>query len=116
MPKQLTLPFMDEMDRQEQERRKSEAHQSKRANAIATLRSIVCQYPLTDYERRVIPKGVRPKRFVIGWECENCPYATQDHSLDNKFGIDYTNPRGPSIPCVCLKDYYEKGYGDEDHA
>ncbi|GAI95504.1 unnamed protein product, partial [marine sediment metagenome] len=53
-------------------------------------------------------------RFVISWECEVCPYDTQDHSLGTKFGLDTTNPRGVSVPLVCLKDYYEKGYGDKD--
>ena len=108
MPEQLTLPFIAQMDRQTAEARETEAARSKRANAIAILRASVRQYPLTDYERGVIPKGVRPARFVIGWECEICSYATRDHSLDNKFGLDTTNPRGVSVPLVCLKDYYEK--------
>ena len=111
MPEQLTLPFIHEIDRQAAEAREVEARRMKRANTIAILRASVQQYPLTDYERGVIPKGVRPARFVISWECEVCPYATQDHSLDNKFGLDTTNPRGVSVPLVCLKDYYEKGYG-----
>ena len=111
MPEQLVLPFIPEIDRQAAEAREVEARRSKRANDIVILRSIVKQCPLTDYERRVIPRGVRPKRFVISWECDLCPYATQDHSLDNKFGEDKTNPRGPTVPLVCLKDYYEKGYG-----
>ncbi len=114
MPEQLVLPFITELDRQTTEAREVEARRMKRANAIAILRATVQQYPLTDYERGVIPKGVRPARFVIGWECEVCPYATQDHSLDNKFGLDTTNPRHVSVPLVCLKDYYEKGYGDKD--
>ncbi len=114
--KQLVLPFIAEMDRQAQEAREAEARRMKRANAIALLRAHVRQHPLTDYERGVIPKGVRPARFVISWECEKCPYACEDHSLGNKFGIDYTSQWGPSVPCVCLKDYYEKGYGDKDHA
>jgi len=109
MPEQLTFAFVAEIDRQVEEAREVEARRMKRANAIAILRATVRQHPLTDYERRVIPRGVRPARFVISWECQKCPYAGEDHSLDNKFGIDYTNPRGPSIPCVCLKDYYEKG-------
>ncbi|MBA7713540.1 hypothetical protein ES703_122543 [subsurface metagenome] len=88
----------------------------KRANDIAILRATVRQHPLSDYERSVIPKGVRPARFVIDWECEVCPYAREDHSLGNKFGIDNSNPWGPSVPLICLKDYYEKGYGDKDHA
>lgn len=108
---QLVLPFIPEMDRQATEARKTEAAQSKRANAIATLRAHVQQYPMTEYERRVIPRGVRLSRFVINWECEACPYNTQDHSLENKFGLDTTNPRSVSVPLVCLKDYYEKGYG-----
>lgn len=112
MPEQLTLPFIAEMDQQAE----VEAQRMKRANAIAILRAIVQQHPLTDYERKVIPRGVRPARFVIRWECEVCPYACDDHSLGNKFGIDYSSQWGPSIPCVCLKDYYEKGYGDKDHA
>jgi len=116
MPEQLTLPFVAEMDRQAGEHAEVEQQRSRRANDIATLRSTVQQYPLTDYERRVIPKGVRPKRFVIGWECENCPYACEDHSLGNKFGIDYTDSWGPTVPCVCLKDYYKKGYGEESNA
>jgi len=107
---QLTLPFIAELDHQAAEARETEAARSKRANAIAILRTSVRQYPLTNYERGVIPKSVRPARFVIGWECEVCPYATQDHSLDNKFGLDTTNPRGVSVPLVCLKDYYERGY------
>jgi len=113
MPKQLVLPFIPEMDRQAEEARETEACRMKRANAIAILRATVRQYPLTDYERKVLPRGVRPARFVIRWECQKCPFACHDHSLGDKFGIDYTNPRGPSIPCVCLKDWYEKGY---DHA
>lgn len=108
MSKQQEFSFVAEMDRQAQEAREAEAHRMKRANAIAILRAHVQQYPLTDYERSVIPKGVRPARFVIIWECEQCPYACQDHGLGNKFGIDYSNPRGVSIPLVCLKDYYEK--------
>ncbi|GAI27951.1 unnamed protein product [marine sediment metagenome] len=111
MPEQLTLPFIPEIDRQAAEAREVEARRSKRANTIAILRSAVQQYPMTDHERQVVPKGVRLSRFVIGWECEVCPYACEDHSLGNKFGIDYTNHWGPSIPCVCLKDYYERGYG-----
>ena len=109
---QLLLPFIAEMDRQAEEARETETARSKRANAIAILRSTVRQYPMTDYERQVVPKGVRLSRFVIGWECEVCPYATQDHSLDTKFGLDTTNPRYVSVPLVCLKDYYKKGYGD----
>ena len=116
MSDQLTFSFVAELDRQAEEAREVEARRMKRANGIAILRAHVQQYPMTDYERGVIPKGVRLSRFVIDWECQKCPYACEDHSLDNKFGIDYTNPRGPSIPCVCLKDYYEKGYGDKDHA
>jgi len=112
---QLMLPFVAEMDRQAQEAREAKARQMKRANDIAILKAHVQQHPMTDYERQVIPKGVRLAKFVIGWECEKCPYACDDHSLDDKFGIDYTNPWGPTIPCVCLKDYYEKGYGDKDH-
>ncbi len=114
MPEQLVLPFIPEMDRQTTEAREVEARRMKRANDIAILRASVRQYPLTDYERGVIPKGVRPARFVISWECEVCPYDTQDHSLGTKFGLDTTNPRGVSVPLVCLKDYYEKGYGDKD--
>ena len=116
MPKQLTFSFVAEIDRQAQEAREAEARRMKRANAIAILRATVQQHPLTDYERQVVPKGVRLARFVICWECERCPYACKDHSLGNKFGIDYTNRWGPSIPCVCLKDYYEKVDGDNDHA
>ena len=112
MPEQLTLPFITEMDQQAAEEREAEARRMKRANTIAILRSAVQQYPMTDYERQVVPKRVRLSRFVIGWECEVCPYATQDHSLGNKFGLDTTNPRHVSVPLVCLKDYYEKGYGD----
>ena len=115
MPEQLVLPFIPELDRQAAEAREAEARRSKRANAIAILRSTVRQYPMTDHERQVVPKGVRLSRFVIGWECEVCPYATQDHSLDNKFGLDTTNPRSVSVPLICLKDYYNKGYGDKDH-
>ena len=107
---QLALPFITEMDRQATEAREAEAARSKRANAIAILRAHVQQYPMTDYERQVVPKGVRLSRFVIGWECEVCPYACEDHSLGNKFGLDTTNPRHMSVPLVCLKDYYEKGY------
>ncbi|MBA7547337.1 hypothetical protein ES705_39756 [subsurface metagenome] len=114
MPEQLVLPFIPEIDRQAAEAREVEARRSKRANAIAILRAHVQQYPMTEYERRVIPKGVRLSRFVIDWECEVCPYATQDHSLGNKFGLDTTNPRSVSVPLICLKDYYEKGYGYED--
>jgi len=110
MLEQLVLPFIPEMDRQAAEVREVEACRMKRANAIAILRATVRQYPMTDYERRVIPKGVRLSRFVIGWECEVCPYATEDHSLGNKFGLDTTNPRYVSVPLVCLKDYYEKGH------
>ena len=113
--KQLALPFIAEMDRQAEAAKEKEVARMKRANEIAILRAHVQQHPLTDYERRVIPRGIRPARFVIGWECEKCPYACEDHSLGNKFGIDYTNQWGPSIPCVCLKDYYEKGYRDTDH-
>ena len=113
---QQEFSFVAEMDRQAQEARETESHRMKRANAIAILRACVQQYPMTKYERNVIPKGVRLSRFVIIWECEKCPYACQDHSLDNKFGIDYTNSRGTSVPLVCLKDYYKKGYGDKDHA
>lgn len=116
MLKQLTFSFVAEIDRQTEEAREVEALRMKRANTIAILRATVRQHPLTDYERRVIPRGVRPARFVVHWECEKCPYACEDHSLGNKFGLDYTNQWGPSIPCVCLKDYYEKGYGDSDHA
>jgi len=110
MPKQLALPFVAEMDRQAE----GEALRMKRANAITILRAAVRQYPMTDYERQVLPKGVRLARFVIKWECEKCPYACEDHSLGNKFGLDNTNPRGVSVPLVCLKDYYEKGYGKEE--
>jgi hypothetical protein len=115
MPEQLTLSFVAEMDRQAEEAKEVEERRMKRANTIAILKSTVRQHPMTDYERQVVPKGIRLARFVIGWECKKCPYACTDHSLGNKFGIDYTNPRGPSIPCVCLKDYYKKGYGDKDH-
>ena len=110
MPEQLVLPFIPEIDRQAAEARETKAARSKRANAIAILRSAVRQYPMTDYERQVVPKGVRLSRFVIGWECEVCPYATHDHSLDNKFGLDTTNPRDISVLLICLKDYYEKGH------
>ncbi|GAI85975.1 unnamed protein product [marine sediment metagenome] len=106
---QQEFSFVVEMDRQAQEVRETEARRMKRANAIAILRAHVRQHPMTDYERQVVPKGVRLARFVIDWECEKCSYACEDHSLGNKFGIDYTNPRGPSVPCVCLKGYYEKG-------
>lgn len=117
MPKQLILPFMPEMDQRAAEAREVAARRMKRANQIAILRAHVHQYPLTEYERQVIPKGVRPARFVIGWECEVCPYACEDHSLGNKFGFDLTGRGwGVTVPCVCLKDYYEKGYGDKDHA
>ena len=116
MSNQLALPFIAEMDQQAAEAREVEARRMKRANAIAILGAAVRQYPLTDYEREVIPKGVRSARFVIGWECEVCPYATEDHSLGNKFGLDTTNPRHVSVPLVCLKDYYQKGYGEKDHA
>jgi len=112
--KQLVLPFIPEIDRQAAETREAEAYRMKRANTIAILRSAVRQYPMTDYERQIVPRGVRLSRFVIGWECETCPYATEDHSLDNKFGLDTTNPRHVSVPLVCLKDYYEKGYEYED--
>lgn len=113
-PEQLVLPFLPEMDRQAAGEREAEAHKMKRANAIAILRASVRQYPLTDYERGVIPKGVRPARFVISWECEVCPYACEDHSLGNKFGLDHSEPDRVSVPLVCLKDYYKRGY--EDHA
>ncbi len=114
MPEQLVLPFIPDLDRQAAEAREVEAYRMKRANTIAILRAAVRQYPMTDYERQVVPRGVRLSRFVIGWECEVCPYACEDHSLGNKFGLDTTNPRHVSIPLVCLKDYYEKGYGDKD--
>ena len=68
MPEQLTLPFIHEIDRQAAEAREVKARRMKRANDIAILRASVRQYPLTNYERGVIPKGVRPARFVIGWE------------------------------------------------
>lgn len=114
--KQLTLPFVAEMDQLAQEAREAKTRQMKRANEIAILRSHVRQYPMTDYERQVIPNGVRLARFVIGWECKQCQYATHDHSLGNKFGLDHSEPGHISIPLVCLKDYYEKGYGDKEHA
>jgi len=112
MPEQLTLPFITEMDQQAAEEREAEVRRMKRANTIAILRSAVQQYPMTDHERQVVPKGVRLSRFVVGWECDVCPYTCEDHSLGNKFGLDTTNPRHVSVPLVCLKDYYEKGYGD----
>lgn len=112
---QLVLPFISKLNQQATEARETEAARSKRANAIAILRSAVRQYPMTAHERQVVPKGVRLSRFVIGWECEKCPYASEDHSLDNKFGLDTTNLRGVSVPLVCLKDYYKK-YGDKDNA
>ena len=114
MPEQLVLPFIPELDKQAAEAREVEARRSKRANTIAILRSAVQQYPMTDHERQVVPKGVRLARFVIGWECDTCPYACEDHSLNNKFGLDTTNPRHVSVPLVCLKDYHEKGRGDKD--
>ncbi|GAH98352.1 unnamed protein product [marine sediment metagenome] len=73
MPEQLVLPFIHEIDQQAAEAREIKAARSKRANAIAILRSAVQQYPMTDYERQVVLKGVRLSRFVIGWECEKCP-------------------------------------------
>lgn len=109
MPEQLAFPFIEEMAQDAEAERK----RMKRANQIAWLRATVKQYPMTDYERRVVPKGVRLRRFVIDWECELCPYACEDHSLGNKFGIDDTNPWGASTPLICLKDYYRKGYGDD---
>jgi len=112
MPEQLTFSFVAGIDQQAEEASELEACRMKRANAIAILRAHVKQYPMTDYEQRVVPKGVRLSRFVIGWECEGCPYSTEDHSLGNEFGIDRSNPRGPSVPLVCLKDYYEKGLGN----
>lgn len=111
MPDQLTLSFVAEMDRQAEEAKEVKDRRMKRANTIAIFKSIVRQHPMTEHERRVIPQGVRLARFVIRWECEKCPYACTDHSLGNKFGIDYTNPHGSTMTCVCLKDYYEKGYG-----
>lgn len=108
MPEQLVLSFITEIDRQAEEARETEARRMKRANAIAILRSAVQQYPMTDYERGVIPKGVRPARFVISWECKVCPYACEDHSLGTKFGLDYSKPGRVSVPLVCLKDWYKK--------
>lgn len=116
MPEQLTFSFVAEIAQQAEKARELEACRMKRANAIAILRAHVKQYPMTDYERRVVPKGVRLSRFVIGWECAGCPYAYKDHSLGNEFGIDRSAPWGPSVPLVCLKDYYEKGYGNKDRA
>lgn len=113
MPEQLTFPFVAEADLQAELLREAAALRMKRANTIALLRAHVKQNPMTDYERQVVPKGIRLARFVIGWECEDCPYATKDHSLGNKFGTDRSNPRGLSCPLVCLKDYYEK-YGNNE--
>lgn len=82
MPEQLALPFIADLDKQAEKER------------VAAKRS----YPITAEEGAALPLGVRLCRFVPPWECERCPYDTQDHTIGWKFQMK-----------ICLKDYYKQG-------
>ena len=66
---------------------------SKKGNQDAILSSIKKHYPMTEEEKRALPRGVRLARFVHPGECEHCPLAFQDHTEAWKWPTK-----------VCLKD------------
>lgn len=107
MPNQTDLPFLAEIDKQTQRQLVADSIRMQRANERAILKAHIKQNPITPHERLFIPKGIRLARFVSFSECRKCPYAEQDHSLNNKFGTDHTDPLGPTVPCICLKDYFK---------
>jgi len=72
---------------------------------ISTLRSMVERHPMTEEERRALPKGVRLSRFVIQWECDACEYPSHDHTLGWKYPMK-----------VCLKDLVRRGYCTREEA
>ncbi len=57
------------------------------------------RYPITEFEKAMVPEGVRLVRFVPRTECEKCQLAVEDHILWSA-GPD---PQGAFIK-VCLKD------------
>jgi hypothetical protein len=66
---------------------------------------MVERHPLTAEEKAALPKGVRPSRFVIQWECDKCEYGPHDHSLGWRY---------PTL--VCLKDLVKRGYCTREEA
>lgn len=100
--------FIAEMERAAEQVRKSAAERMRKVNEAAILREIVRKYPMTAYERKVIPEGVRLYRFISISECRVCEYAYCDHSLNNMFGIDRSVKGRVSVPLICLKDWYKK--------
>ena len=72
---------------------------------ISLLRSMVERYPLTEEEKRALPKGVRPSRFVILLECDKCEYSCHDHTLAWRYPMK-----------VCLKDLVKRGYCTKEEA
>ncbi len=65
----------------------------------AIHRSMRKRYPMTDLERRFLPRGVRPSRLVHPAECDHCELAYQGHD----FGWWFDS-------LVCLKDLRRLGY------
>jgi len=70
----------------------------KRRNQESILGSIIERYPMPQEEATWLPLGIRLARFVPLWECETCPFNTEDHTLGSRF---------PSK--VCVKDLRTKG-------
>lgn len=105
---QLALSFIAEMERSSDQRRKAAAERSRGANEVAILEAIIRSNPMTAYERKVIPEGVRLSRAVPFPECRDCEYATSDHSLEGRFGLDRSEKGRVTVPLICLKDWYKR--------
>lgn len=96
---QLPLPFLDQVDREEEARRETERLQREHSSSLARLQLFVERYPPSAYECDIMLSGIRLARFVGDWECRGCRLAPTDHTLGLMFSSN-----------VCVKDAYKHGY------
>lgn len=96
---QFTMPFLDQVDREEEARRETERLQQRHSSSLARLQLFVQRYPPSAYECDIMLGGIRLARFVGEWECQKCPLAPTDHTLGWMFDSN-----------VCVKDAYKHGY------
>jgi len=107
--KQSHFNFLDEIDEQVRKEKEREREYSKRRNADYHLKHCLKEYPITDYERKVIPEGVRASRHVNHLECERCEFDCYDHTLGGRFGR-YRDHGNMCVVKICLKDMVLKGH------
>jgi hypothetical protein len=76
----------------------------KRRNQEAIMHSIQAGYPMRPEEVAPPPPGVRLSRFVPLWECERCPFDTEDHTLPGSPVLYDDEKHHHYIMLICVKD------------